>query len=1208
MNQNNTFYLSQETPKLDEMLSSFEADPFFWEEKISVAVDRLLATVMPLLNVETAHLWQLAFNESQLRLQSTFSSVKVESGKDTFVQIASADYLAALTRQRPFTTAQAIDSFHAATQLNARTECGIHIPVIMQRQVWGVLIVRQQHSEQVWSEHDRLSVFAVSQLIARLLLEHHLDHAEKRFDRLTQSAPMAIMEFDDQQNITYRNNQMVELFGTDHRRFTPEIWSSCVTTADGHDIEQDVKTVERSGTLLGNFRITRPDGSARYVLWHVVKADPPPGSTASYGRIGIAFDITPLWEVQQQLRDLTLRQSAIVDNAAHGIIATDKEGRITLFNAAAERLLGYRADEVLGKQPSLFLTREILEEFRSELKHRNFAHRYEGMIQQLQEETIVERLWPCIRKDGSRVPILVTSTLLQNAQGEPVGLVGLWVDQTDLQRLAAIEQREKELILHIARGTSAAVGERFFDHLANELRQATGADYVNVLLRLPELEGVRGILLNKSTIPELHHGVLDLINSPVESTMRDGKFVHLQNVQAEFPSDPFLKQLALMEFIAVPALSSSGEVLGAIVLAHCGLLPDPSLAERLLQIFAVRASSELERLRNAHILEARELEQKWLYEASVAIHVQQTIVDVARAAAIAGANHPTAPRVTVLLNEGSVSRVVDYAGPSRHAPTKQSFMRRPGGALKGGNTVKLMPTFQQSVVGDEIYAEAIQRDIQAMAIIGLMENGVDIGMVTFEYSNATALTQLDLDMLGTYGRAVSLGFSRAQHREALQYQAEHDSLTGLSNRSVLHREFANWKENGGNTTAFFLLDLNRFKEVNDSLGHHVGDALLCKIGKRIETGLNHQKATVARLGGDEFAVLFQGRSTSEARARVLANNILQALLQPFSVNGINLEIGASIGVALFPQHGEDSHALLRAADVAMYEAKRTGAGITLYRRDIDLNTPERLALISDFNVGIRQRQLRLFYQPKINLLSGQIIGFEALLRWQHPTLGLLSPDKFLPMVEMTDAIHGLTQAVLEMACECLSHWIAADKPWTLSVNLSARNLVDDRIVQYLSQLLKRFQIPAERLELEITETALIQDPDHALRLLDEIAATGVALSIDDFGTGYSSLAYLRDMPISTLKVDRTFVRDMLIKPQDQLIVRSIVQLAHSLDLKVIAEGVETHEVLMQLHNIGCDQAQGYYFSKPLPLQELQSWIKQFELEPKLQLGLTPRLH
>jgi len=613
----------------------------------------------------------------------------------------------------------------------------------------------------------------------------------------------------------------------------------------------------------------------------------------------------------------------------------------------------------------------------------------------------------------------------------------------------------------------------------------------------------------------------------------------------------------------------------------------------------VRASAELERLQNERALRARETEQHWLYTASEQIHAQHDIESVARAAAEAGIRHGSAPpMVTVTLTEIETKsyRVLAYAGPPERRPSQTFYPRTQGfnsETLPHRGSIRLVADFRAAMAGTSLHAETVSRGHRAVAVIALIEQGQDIGTISFEYDDPTALDQLDLDTLATFGRSVTLALGRAQHQQALQYQAEHDSLTGLYNRTVLHREFSQWRADGGQTTALLLLDLDRFKEVNDALGHHVGDALLRQIGERLRTGLNYRKATLVRLGGDEFAALLGDPSIGEARARILANNLLQALRRPFLIDGIRLEIGASIGVALYPEHGADSHALLRCADVAMYTAKQNGGGTEIYDPKHDFNTPERLALISEFNNGLRARELVLFYQPKIDLCTQRVVGFEALMRWQHPRLGLLAPDRFLPLVEMTDAIHALTRTVLDIACGQLQNWIADAQPWTVAVNLSARNLIDDRVVRYLTGLLQRHQIPAGRLELEITETALIQDPERALSLLKQIAALGVTLSIDDFGTGYSSLAYLRNMPISTLKIDRTFVRDLLGNPQDEMIVRSIIQLAQSLELNVVAEGVETAEVMARLQVMGCDQVQGYYFSRPLPLPELQLWLTQW---------------
>src|SRR5690606_2932090 len=398
----------------------------------------------------------------------------------------------------------------------------------------------------------------------------------------------------------------------------------------------------------------------------------------------------------------------------------------------------------------------------------------------------------------------------------------------------------------------------------------------------------------------------------------------------------------------------------------------------------VRASSELERLRAERALRAREAAQQWLYDATEQIHSQHSVADVARAVVAAGARHHSAPCVEFMLAEGDHYRVIDYAGPAECRPQRTLYARSQqviDRAQTSPHSIVLTPQFQRAMAGTDVHAEAVARNLGAVASIMLIENGEHLGVISFDYADPAALDQLNLDIIGTFGRSAALALGRALHREQLEYQAEHDGLTGLLNRSVLHREFLEWQRGGGRATALLLLDLDRFKEVNDTLGHHVGDALLCQIGDRLRGELNFRKATLARLGGDEFAVLLQGQSIGEARARIIANNMLEALRRPFLVNDIPLEIDASIGVALYPAHGADSHALLRSADVAMYKAKQSGGGIAIYNRQLDFNTPERLAMITDFNRGIRRRELVLFYQPKIALHDNQVLGFEALLRW-----------------------------------------------------------------------------------------------------------------------------------------------------------------------------------------------------------------------------------
>ena len=282
----------------------------------------------------------------------------------------------------------------------------------------------------------------------------------------------------------------------------------------------------------------------------------------------------------------------------------------------------------------------------------------------------------------------------------------------------------------------------------------------------------------------------------------------------------------------------------------------------------------------------------------------------------------------------------------------------------------------------------------------------------------------------------------------------------------------------------------------------------------------------------------------------------------------------------------------------MYQSKHKGGGVTLYDESIDIHTPERLALSAELNSAIRQGQLLLHYQPKISLTTNRITGFEALVRWNHPQKGLLYPDKFMPQAEIGDAIHHLTDNVLEQAIIQQKKWQQSGFDYSVAVNLSARNLIDDRCSKRLKLLIDKYQINPAKLELEITETALMQDPDGAVELLNQISKLGVKLSIDDFGTGYSSLGYLRRLPIDTLKIDRVFVRDMLTNEQDGIIVRSTITLAHNLNLKVIAEGVEDQETMLSLHIMNCDMVQGFYISRPLDGANVNAWINKKLLKNK----------
>jgi diguanylate cyclase (GGDEF)-like protein len=433
----------------------------------------------------------------------------------------------------------------------------------------------------------------------------------------------------------------------------------------------------------------------------------------------------------------------------------------------------------------------------------------------------------------------------------------------------------------------------------------------------------------------------------------------------------------------------------------------------------------------------------------------------------------------------------------------------------------------------------------------------------------------------------------AQENESL---ANHDALTGLPNRSLLEDRVSQalvTSARTGRFPALLLLDLDRFKEINDTLGHHHGDLLLQEVGKRLQRSLRSAD-TVARLGGDEFVVLLPDLPTPHA-ALVTAEKLLAELVEPFVLDDVTLDVEGSFGLAVYPEHGEDFATLLQHADVAMYAAKETHAGVCLYESSHDANSPRRLALLGELRQAIADDdQLTLHYQPKVQVDTGRVTGVEALVRWQHPKHGLLGPMEFIPAAERTGLIRPLTLKVLSTALRQARRWTDAGlSPLTMAVNISTRCLLETDFADQVERLLAEAGVAPSQLELEITESTIMTDPEHAMQVLVRLADIGVGLAIDDFGTGYSSLSYLKRLPVHQLKIDRSFVMDMQVGASDEAIVRSSVDLARNLGLQVVAEGVETEETWHQLAALGCDQAQGYFFARPMPAADLPDWLESW---------------
>jgi diguanylate cyclase (GGDEF)-like protein len=423
------------------------------------------------------------------------------------------------------------------------------------------------------------------------------------------------------------------------------------------------------------------------------------------------------------------------------------------------------------------------------------------------------------------------------------------------------------------------------------------------------------------------------------------------------------------------------------------------------------------------------------------------------------------------------------------------------------------------------------------------------------------------------------------------YQALHDGLTGLPNRVLFFRRVeAALREAPSHTgrSVVMVVDLDHFKQINDTLGHSVGDLLLRAVAERIEGVLNEGDST-ARLGGDEFGVLLRN-AIDRAEVESVAARIIDVLEQPFTIDSTRLDVGASIGSTLFPEHGEQADILVQRAEIAMDVAKAGAGGHVVYSPSHDQHSPERLALVGELRQAIGDRSLRLYYQPKISLRTGEVIGLEALARWIHPQRGFIPPDEFIPLAERTGLIRPLTMLVIEEALRQSRELRQAGYELSVAVNLSARTLQDVHFPDELARLLADAGVEARWLHLEITESMIMEDRARSMEVLDRLHAMGHPLSIDDFGTGYSSLAYLKRLPVDEIKIDKSFILNMAVDTDDEMIARSTVDLGHNLRLRVVAEGVETPEAWHKLAAMGCDQAQGYLMSRPLPPDELGRWL------------------
>jgi diguanylate cyclase (GGDEF)-like protein len=540
-----------------------------------------------------------------------------------------------------------------------------------------------------------------------------------------------------------------------------------------------------------------------------------------------------------------------------------------------------------------------------------------------------------------------------------------------------------------------------------------------------------------------------------------------------------------------------------------------------------------------------------------------------------------------LLRAGSAVLIVAAGDRLRH-----TGLYGPATTLSTGDRLAADDAWlQPALSGDPV----LRADGDAMAVpVGLGEEPAALA-VSGSLSDAGVFTEARLRLFQALANHAGAALGRAEmvdrlRREAAEKQhlSRHDSLSGLPNRryfvELLDAELAT----EGSGVAVMLLDLDRFKEINDALGHETGDALLREVGERLRAHLEG-RGVVARLGGDEFAVLLPAAGTATAAVAV-ATDLSGVIERAIRIGPLTLTARASVGVAVAPAHGDDAQTLIRHADVAMYAAKEHRAGVRLYEAELDINSPQRLSLIADLRAAVERRDLTVVFQPKVDPRTGRVTGAEALTRWNHPTLGNIPPDQFIPLAEHSGLVRPLTLHVLEVALRRRAAWARSGHDLHVAVNLSPNSLMETELPEIVARLLAQTGNPPHVLTLEITESTILADPAGSMATLERLHALGVKLSIDDFGTGYSSLGRLRELPIHEVKIDKSFVRGIASDHRDRAVVRSAVQLGHALDLEVVAEGVEDADTYEYLALEGCDVVQGYLLSPPLPPDRFAEWL------------------
>lgn len=857
----------------------------------------------------------------------------------------------------------------------------------------------------------------------------------------------------------------------------------------------------------------------------------------------LAFDRARLYESRARL-------AALVESSDDAIIATEPDHTIVAWNRGAERVYGYTAREAVGRSISLVVPADRgneLDTLLTRLKHGDTVTHFETVR---------------LRKGGIPFDVSLTISPILDQHGTFIGSSTIARDISDTARRQRERERENARLAGLIDIQHAIAGagldlDRVLQVTVERLQALTGADRAGIGL----LEGEEIVFRATSGMSDRYTRVTS--RQPQSSAVRAGQTLALPHARdaAELESVPRGHRPGSL--IVVP-LHADDEYIG---LAYVAWDAEDAFTEadvRSLEVIRALVSYALRHAR------AYETNQQLLRERSDAL-AALTESDRRR--------QESESRYRAMIDNAVVGVALNLPN-GQYVEVNAAYQAMVGYSLDELRSMTFM---------DITHPDDLETDLrQFEAVLAGKHDGFQMEKRYIRKDGETVWARLSVSVVRSpsgevlYDLAVIENITpHKQAEQALRRQTLYDTLTGLPNRGLLHDRiqqalFSAHRDAG--SFALLLTDLNDFRAVNDTFGHQYGDGLLVEAARRMHDVLR-ETDTVARMGGDEFAVVLPG--ATELGAILAAEKLVAALAAPFEIDGHRLELGTSIGIALYPTHGGDVATLLRRADVAMYSAKRRRFDYVLYSIEQEEAGAARLVLAADLRRAIEADELLLHYQPKIDLATGAIDGVEALVRWNHQERGLIAPDEFVPLAEETGLIRLLTLWVVREALRQSREWQDSGLSIPIAVNLSAQSLRDEHITSELLELLADSKLAPSLLSVELTESAVMENPSLALRLLHDLETAGIGVSIDDFGTGYSSLAYLRQLPAREIKIDRSFVSGLTPDSSDSHIIHTICDLAHSFALRVVAEGVESGEVAQLLGSLGCDAAQGYYASRPV---------------------------